>query len=93
MIRKIYSYVDSILILSTGYLSINVILLSKLNKMVPQVKKAGAKTNPEEDLVIQRLHLYCNMKLVTFSIGDDSDLNMISLVFVQPYSQSPLTLY
>ena len=33
------------------------------------------------------------MKLVTFGIDDNSDLIIQFPVFMQPYSQSPLTLY
>ena len=33
------------------------------------LKKVVAKTNPEYDLVAKRLHLYYNMKLITFSMG------------------------
>ena len=51
------------------------------------------KTNPNYDLVIKSLHLYYDMKLVTF--GTDKNRNQIIqlLVFIQPYTQQPLILY
>ena len=51
------------------------------------------KTNPDYDLVIKRLYLYYDMKLVTFSI--DRDINLITQfpVFIQLYTQQPLVLY
>ena len=38
------------------------------------VKEALIKTNPEYDIVIKRLHLYYDMKLVTFGIDRKRDL-------------------
>ena len=74
-----YSYIDAIQILSTGYLPINFVPPSQLKAMITQV--------------IKRLHLYYDMKLVTFGIEDNSNLNVQFPVIVQPYSQLPLTLY
>ena len=39
------------------------------------------------------LHLYYDMKLVTFGIDRDRDLIIQFLVFVQPCTQQPLILY
>ena len=61
--------------------------------MIAQVKKAVVNTNPEYDLVIKRLHLYCYMKSVTFCTDDSSDIIIQFPAFEQPYNQSPLTLY
>ena len=49
--------------------------------------------NPDYDIVIKRLHLYYDMKLVTF--GTDRDRNLIIQfpLFVQLYMQQPLILY
>ena len=42
--------------------------------------------------MIDKLHLYYNMQLVTFDI--DKDKNLIQFpVFIQPYTQQPLILY
>ena len=49
--------------------------------------------NPDYDIVIKRLHLYYDMKLVTFGIGKDKNLIIQFPVFIQPYTQQPLVLY
>ena len=51
------------------------------------------KTNPDYDIVIKRLHLYYDMKLVTFRIDRNRNLIIQFPSFVQPYTQQPLTLY
>ena len=51
------------------------------------------KTNPDYDIVIKRLHLYYDMKLVTFRIDRNRNLIIQFPIFVQPYTQQPLTLY
>ena len=43
--------------------------------------------------MIKRLHLYYNMKLVTFGIDWKRNLIIQFPVFVQPYTQQPLILY
>ena len=50
-------------------------------------------TNPDFDLVFDRLHLYYDMLLVTFSIDKDMNIVIQSPVFIQPYTQKPLILY
>ena len=44
-------------------------------------------------MVIDRLHLYYDMQLVTFAIDKDKNLIIQFLVFMQPYAQQPLILY
>ena len=51
------------------------------------------KTSPDYDLVIERLHLYYDMKLVMFGINKERNLIMQFPVFIQPYIQQPLILY
>ena len=51
------------------------------------------KTNPDYDLVIERLHLYYDMKLVIFGIDKERNLIIQFPVFIQPYTQQPLILY
>ena len=51
------------------------------------------KTNPDHDIVIKRLHLYYDMKLVTFRIDRNRNLIIQFPIFGQPYTQQPLTLY
>ena len=49
--------------------------------------------NPDYDIVIKRLHLNYDIKLVTFSIDRDQNLIIQFPVFIQPYTQQPLILY
>ena len=51
------------------------------------------KLHPDYDIVIKRLHLYYNMKLVTFGIDKKRNFIIQVPIFVQPYTQQPLTLY
>ena len=51
------------------------------------------KTNPDYDIVIKRLHLYYDMKLVTFRIDRKRNLMIQFPIFVQPYTQQLLILY
>ena len=37
-------------------------------EVLNSIKETLTKTNPEYDIIIKRLHLYYNMKLVTFRI-------------------------
>ena len=57
------------------------------------VKTTIRKMNPDYDRVIKRLHLYYDMKLVTFSIDKNKNLIIQFPVFIQPYTQQPLVLY
>ena len=47
----------------------------------------------EYTLVLDRLHLYYDMQLVTFGIGKDMNLVIQFPAFIQPYTQKPLILY
>ena len=80
-------------ILSKGYLSISLMPPSKLEAILQQVKLALAKTNKDYDLVLGRLYLYYNIKLVTFGIDNEKNLIIQFPVFVQPYTQTKLTLH
>ena len=93
LIKKINIYIGAICILSTGYLPISLIPPSQLNDMITYVKKLVTKTDPEYYLVIKRLHLCYDMKLVTFGVDNNSDFIMQFLIFMQHYSKLPLTLY
>ena len=50
-------------------------------------------TNPDYDIVIDTLHLYYNMQLVTFGIDKDKNFIVQFPIFIQPYTQQPLILY
>ena len=92
-IVELNSYSKVIRILSKGYLPISLMPPSKLEAILEQVKLAIAKTNKDYDLVLSRLYLYYNMKLVMFGIDDHKNLIIQFLVFVQPYTQTKLTSY
>ena len=50
-------------------------------------------THPDYNIVIKWLHQYYYMKLVTFRIDRNRNLIIQFPIFVQPYTQQPLTLY
>ena len=74
-------------------LPISLIMPLKLKEILDLVKETLIKTNPDYDIVVKRLHLYYNMKLVTFGIDRKRNLIIQFPVFVQPYTQQPLILY
>ena len=62
LIIQLCIYASSIRILAKGYLLILLISPSKLKEILKNVKTSIQKTNPDYDLVIDRLHPYykCN---------------------------------
>ena len=92
-IMQLCIYTNAIRILAKGYLPLSLITLLKLKDILNTVRDTVRKTNPDYDLVIKRLHLYYNMKLVTFSIDNDKNLIIQFLVFILPYTQQLLILY
>ena len=58
-------------ILAKGYLLVSLILPPKLQDILKAVKETIWTTDPNYDIVINRLHLYYDMKLVTFGIDRD----------------------
>ena len=90
LITQLHIYVTSIRILEKGYLPISLITPSKLTKILSEVKMAIRRTNQDYDLVIDRLHLYYYMKLVTFVIDKERNLIIQFSIFIQPYTQQPL---
>ena len=66
---------------------------SKLERILSEVKTAIAKSNKDYDLVLTRLYLYYDMKLVMFGIDSKRNLIIQFPVFVQPYTQKRLTMY
>ena len=79
--------------MSKGYLPITLVTPSKLEAILKQVQIAIAKTNQDYELVLNRLYLYYDMKLVTFGIDNQKNLIIQFPVFVQPYAKTKLTLY
>ena len=58
-----------------------------------EVRIAIAKSNKDYDLVLTRLYLYYDMKLVTFGIDNQRNLIVQFPVFIQPYTQKRLVMY
>ena len=92
-IKELKSYSKTIRILSKGYLPITLITPSKLEAILQQVQLAITKSNQDHEIVLNRLYLYYDMKLVTFGIDYQKNLIIQFPVFVQPYTQRKLTLY
>ena len=65
-INELKSYSRATRILSKGYLPITLKTPSKLGAILQQVQLAITKTNQDYKLVLNRLCLYYDMKLVTF---------------------------
>ena len=92
-VNQLKEYSHAIGILSKGYLPISLLPPSKLAKILQEVKQVLLKTNKNYSLVIKGMYRYYDMKLVTFGIDQDRNLIIQFPVFVQPYTQKPLTLY
>ena len=69
-IEELKMYSKMIRILSKGYLPISLLLPSKLERILSEVRIALVKTNKDYDLVLTRLYLHYDMKLVTFGIDN-----------------------
>ena len=93
LITQLRSYVSAIRILTKGYLLTTLITPSKLQDILAEVRKSLQQTNPDYALVLDRLHLYYDMQLVTFGINREMNLVIQFPVFIQPYIQKPLILY
>ena len=68
-------------------------LPSKLEAILVQVNLLFGKRNKDYDLILTRLYLYYDMKLVMFGIDSQRELIIQFPVFVQPYTQTRLILY
>ena len=93
LINELRSYLKAVRILSKGYLPITLITPSKLKAILQQVQLAITKSNQNNEIVLNRLYLYYDMKLLTFGIDYQKNLIIQFQVFVQPYMQAKLTLY
>ena len=92
-ITQLHIYTSAIRILAKGYLPISLVTPSKLREVLNEVKTSIWTTNPDYNLMIDRLHLYYNMQLVIFGIDKDKNLIIQFPVFIQPYTQQPLIMY
>ena len=73
-ITQLHIYAAGIRILAKGYLPLSLITPLKITEIVIEVRITVWKTNPDINLVIKRLHLYYDMKLITFGIDNDKNL-------------------
>ena len=64
-----------------------------MSTILEKVKEALQVNNRDYDLVIKKLYLYYDMKLVMFGIDNNRNLIIQFPVFVEPYTQARLTLY
>ena len=92
-VNQLKEYSQVINILSKGYLPISLLPPSKLVKIIHEIKQVLSKTNKNYRLVIKGMYKYYDMKLVTFGIDQNGNLITHFPVFVQPYTQKPLTLH
>ena len=92
-IEELKLYSKAIRVLSKGYLPISLLPRSKLEKILREVRIAIAKSNKDYDLVLTKLYLYYDLKLVTFGIDNQRNLIVQYPVFVQPYTQKRLIMY
>ena len=58
-----------------------------------EVRLAIAKSNKDYDLLLTRLYVYYDMKLVTFGIDKQRNFIVQFPVFIQPYTQKRLIMY
>ena len=93
LITQLHTYVSAIRILGKDYLPNTLITPRKLQEILSVVKRSLHITNPDYTLVLDRLHLYYDMQLVTFGIISNMNLVIQFPVFIQPYIQKPLILY
>ena len=93
LITQLHIYASAIRVLAKGYLPNTLITPIRLKEILNEVRKTLRTTNPDHDLVIDRLHLYYVMPLVTFGVDKDRNLIIQFPVFTQPYTQQPLILY
>ena len=93
LITQLHSYISAIRVLIKGYLPTTLLTPRKLQGILAEVKKSLQHTNSDYTLVLDRLHLYYDMQLVTFRIDKDMNLVIQFPVFIKSYTQKPLILY
>ena len=91
LITQLRSYVSAIRVLAKGYLPTTLLTPRKLQGVLAEVNKLLQHTNPDYTLVLDRLHLYYDMQLLTFGI--DNDMNLVIQFPIQPYTHKPLIQY
>ena len=92
-IKQLHMYTDVVRILAKGYLPISLITPLKCKEILDDVQTTIIKTNSDYYTVIKRLHIYYEVKLVTFSIDKNKNLIIQFPVFIQQYTQQSPVLY
>ena len=92
-VNQLKEYAQVIRVLSKGYLPISLLPPCKLAKILHEVMQVLSKTNKNYSLVLKGMYTYYDMKLVMFGIDQDGNLIIQFPVFIQQYTQKPLTLY
>ena len=93
LIAQLCTYASAIRVLAKGYLPNTLLTPVKLQEILVEVRKTLQVTNPDYDLVIDQIHLYYDMPLITFGIDKNRNLIIQFPAFVQPCTQKPLFLY
>ena len=91
-VNQLKEHAQAIRVLSKGYLPISFLPPSKLAKILHEVTQVLLKTNKNYGLVLKGMYKYYAMKLVMFGIDQDRNLIIQFPVFIQPYTQNPLTV-
>ena len=86
-------YASVIKILMKGYLAISPLPPTKLKEIPDEVKKSIQINNLDYEIVIKRLHLYYDMKLVTFVMNKARNLIVQFPICIQTYTQQQPVLY
>ena len=92
-IEELKVYSRGLRALLKGYLPISMLPPSKLEKILSEVRIAITKSNKDYDLVLTRLYLYYDIKLVAFGIDSQRNFIVQFPVFIQPYTQKRLVMY
>ena len=90
LITQLKSYVSSIRILTKDYLPTTLITPSKLQEILAEVTKSLQQTNPDYALVLDRLHLYYDMQLVTFGIDREMNLIIHTMIYSKAFDPIPI---
>ena len=87
-IPQLQIYAKAVRILAKGHLPILLVMPLKLQEILNSVEETLIKTNQDYDIVIKRLHLYYNMKLVIFGIDKKRNLIIQFLILCNPILNS-----
>ena len=77
LITQLHTYISAIRILAKGYLPNTLIKPKRLQEILTEVQKSLHITNPDYNLVLDKLHLYYDMQLVTLVLTGILTLTML----------------